>query len=215
MIGKLRGKIELVEEDRLLIDVGGIGYSVFASNKTLNSLSGKIGQEISLIIETIVREDYIHLYGFADNSERFCFNELCRVNGVGNKVALKILGSLSVDEVILGISAQDKNLFSAISGIGPKLALRIISELKDRVGKIPSNTVLSSLANDNAGKNKSKNIVSSNQQLLNDASSALENLGYKRSEIYQLISAEINDNPEITLETLITNSLRKINSKKR
>ena len=136
MIGKLRGKIDSIHEDKLILDVNGVGYNIYASSKTLSILDNKSSQEISLIIETIVREDHIHLYGFNSSVEKNWFNELCKVKGVGSKVALRILGFLLIDDIILAINSADKSLFSKIPGIGPKLALRIVSELKDSANKI-------------------------------------------------------------------------------
>lgn len=210
MIGKLRGKIDLIAEDKLILDINGVGYNVYASSKTLNILSEKFNQEISLIIETIVREDHIHLYGFISAIERSWFNELCKVKGVGSKVALKILGSLAIEDIILAINSADKSLFSKTPGIGPKLALRIVSELKDSVHKISGELILS-------GKTKSetteKNSLSLDNQILTDAISALENLGYKRADVYSIASKKLNSNPQMTLETLITLSLREISKK--
>ena len=194
MIGKLRGKVDFVGEDKLILDVNGVGYNVYASSKVLASF--KVGMEISLIIETIVREDYIHLYGFAREIEKTWFNELGKVKGVGNKVGLKILGSLSIDEIIVAINSADKAAFSMVPGIGPKLALRIVSELKGSVDKVGSLTVADFDAEVKPG-----------------TLSALESLGYRRSDVYNVVSKKISNNPEITLETLITESLREISKK--
>jgi len=206
MIGKLIGKIDSIYEDKLILNVNGVGYNIFASSKTLNNF--KIDQNASFIIETIVREDHIHLYGFKSEIERGWFNELCKVKGVGNKVALKILSVLEINDIILAISAADKSYFSNVSGIGPKLAQRIVTELKDSVAKIDTNIVSNNI---NISTNsKTENNEVTNSKLLSDAVSALENLGYKRMEVYKIVSQNINENPDTTLETLITNSLRKI-----
>ncbi len=205
MIGKLIGKIDSIYDDKLILNVGGVGYNIFVSSKTLNSLAEN--QEVSFIIETIVREDHIHLYGFKSEIERGWFNELCKVKGVGNKVALKILSILEINDVILAISAADKSYFSNVPGIGPKLALRIVSELKDSVPKVSGDVVSSAI---NVNVDKGDNVDVSNNKLLTDAVSALENLGYKRMDVYKVVSQNINENPDTTLETLITNSLRKI-----
>ena len=210
MIGKLRGKIDAIFEDRLILDVGGVGYNIYASSKTLGALDAKSGKEISLMIETIVREDHIHLYGFSAEIERNWFNELCKVKGVGSKVALRILGAMSIDDIVLAIKSADKTLFSKTPGIGPKLALRIVSELKDSAGKVSGNISFSEISKNSDGGTNSQN---SNNQILNDAISALENLGYKRSEIYSIASKKIAEKPEITLETLITLCLRDISKK--
>jgi Holliday junction DNA helicase RuvA len=206
MIGKLRGKIDSIFDDRLILDVNGVGYNVYAASKTLNVLQEKKGQEISILIETIVREDQIHLYGFASEIEKTWFNELCKVSGVGSKMGLKILSALSINDIVLALNSGDKVLFSKVPGIGPKLALRIVSELKDSAKKISGDFVVSGNKND-------KVAIDHNSKTLSDAISALENLGYKRMEIYPIVSGQIAQKPDITLETLITNSLRLISKK--
>ncbi len=204
MIGKLIGKIDEIYEDKLILNVGGVGYNIFSSSKTLANLTKN--DNLSLIIETIVREDHIHLYGFKSEIERSWFNELCKVKGVGNKVALKILSVLEINDIILAISSADKSYFATVSGIGPKLALRIVSELKDAVAKMGGNIVADNIKIQSSSNDNQIN----NTQLLNDAVSALENLGYKRMEVYKVVSQNISENPDSSLETLITNSLRKI-----
>jgi holliday junction DNA helicase RuvA len=204
MIGKLIGKIDEIYEDKLILNVGGVGYNIFSSTKTLANLTKN--DNLSLIIETIVREDHIHLYGFRNEVERSWFNELCKVKGVGNKVALKILSVLEINDIILAISSADKSYFATVSGIGPKLALRIVSELKDAVAKMGGNIVADNIKIQSSSNDNQIN----NTQLLNDAVSALENLGYKRMEVYRVVSQNISENPDSSLETLITNSLRKI-----
>ncbi len=206
MIGKLRGKIDSIFDDRLILDVNGVGYNVYAASKTLNTLQEKKGLEVSMLIETIVREDAIQLYGFATEIEKTWFNELCKVSGVGSKVGLKILSALSINDIVLALNSGDKDLFSKVPGIGPKLALRIVSELKDSAKKIAGEFIVS-------GNKSDKVAIDNNSKTLADAISALENLGYKRIEIYPIISGQIAQKPDITLETLITNSLRLISKK--
>lgn len=206
MIGKLKGKIDSIFDDKLILDVNGVGYNVYASSKTLNSLQEKKGQDIVLLIETVVREDHIHLYGFAAEVEKTWFNELCKVSGVGSKVGLKILGTLSINDIVLALNSGDKVLFSKVPGIGPKLALRIVSELKDSPKKISGEFIVSGNKND-------KTTTDNNSKILADALSALENLGYKRTEIYPIVNGQMSQKPDITLETLITNSLRLISKK--
>ena len=206
MIGKLKGKIDFIFDDKLILDVNGVGYNVYASSKTLNSLQEKKGQEMVLLIETIVREDHIHLYGFTSEIEKTWFNELCKVSGVGSKVGLKILGTLSINDIVLALNSGDKVLFSKVPGIGPKLALRIVSELKDSAKKIAGDFTVSNNKNERTATENSSKILA-------DAISALENLGYKRIAIYPIIHQQTTQNPDITLETLITNSLRLISKK--
>ena len=135
MIAKLKGIIDTIGEDYCIVDVGGVGYLVFASSKTLGRL-GK-GTAASLLIETVVREDSITLYGFADAWEKEWFNTLTRVQGVGAKVCLSILSVLSPGQLAQAVSAQDKASFTRASGVGPKLAARIVTELKDKIVTIP------------------------------------------------------------------------------
>jgi len=206
MIGKLKGKIDSIYDDKLILDVNGVGYNVYASSKTLNSLQEKKGQEVVLLIETIVKEEQIHLYGFALEIEKTWFNELCKVSGVGSKVGLKILGALSINDIVLALNSGDKVLFSKVPGIGPKLALRIVSELKDSAKKISGEFIV-------AGNKGERTAAENNSKILPDAISALENLGYKRIAIYPIVNQQITQNPAITLETLITNSLRLISKK--
>ena len=161
-----------------------------------------------MLIETIVREDHIHLYGFAAEIEKTWFNELCKVSGVGSKMGLKILGFLSIDDIVLALNSGDKVLFSKVPGIGPKLALRIVSELKDSAKKISGNDFVVS------GQSTKRPDGGNQNKILADAISALENLGYKRIEIYPIMNQQITQNPDITLETLITNSLRLISKNK-
>jgi holliday junction DNA helicase RuvA len=205
MIGKLTGKIDSIFEDKLILDVGGVGYNVYASSKTLNLLQAKKGQIISILIETIVKEEQFHLYGFNDEIEKIWFNELCKVSGVGSKMGLKILGTLSIEDIIFALNSGEKTSFTRVSGVGPKLALRIVSELKDSAKKIAGADF-----NISASKNSKEESGSDNNKIIADAISALENLGYSRGKIHPIIQKEVIENEQITLETLITNSLRKI-----
>ncbi|NJO35181.1 MAG: Holliday junction branch migration protein RuvA, partial [Rhodospirillales bacterium] len=135
MIGKLTGTLDSISGDAALIDVGGVGYVVHAASRTLSKL-GPNGAPVSLLIETHVREDAINLYGFWDATERDWFRLLTTVQGVGAKVALAILSVLAPDDLSLAIAAQDKAIVTRAPGVGPKLAQRIVSELKDKAGNI-------------------------------------------------------------------------------
>ena len=129
MIAKLRGKVDKTGDGYVVIDVHGIGYMVYCSNRTLNILVGVTG-EVSLVIETHVREDHIHLYGFADEVEQACFKLLITVQGVGAKVCLAILSALEPDRLVQAIAARDQTAITNAPGVGPKLATRILTELK-------------------------------------------------------------------------------------
>ena len=135
MIAKLRGIVDGLGEDYAVIDVGGIGYLVFASNRTLSKLTR--GTEVSLWIETVVREDSISLYGFFHPLEKEWFLTLTKVQGVGAKVCLSILSVLSPSQLAQAVAAQDKGSFARANGVGPKLAARIVSELKGKTVGLP------------------------------------------------------------------------------
>ena len=131
MIGKLRGLIDLVDDDGLVIDVNGVGYVVAASARTLRALPA-IGQEATLYVETQLREDSLRLFGFLSVAERDWFRLLQSVQGVGAKVALAVFGTLPGDKLASAIARQDKAMVAQTPGVGPKLALRIVTELKDK-----------------------------------------------------------------------------------
>ena len=198
MIGKLIGTVDEINQEHLIINVQNVGYIVFASAKTLTKLTKN--QEISLTIQTNVREDAINLFGFLDENEKTWFNNLCKVKGVGAKVALKILGQIEINDIILAISSADKTIFASVSGVGPKMASRIITELKDAIKQAPILNPKLDQANTNYPSAK----------IINDAINALENLGYRRNEVYKIVANEFAQNQDHTLENLITNSLRKI-----
>jgi holliday junction DNA helicase RuvA len=171
MIAMLTGIVEQAAADGVVVDVNGVGYLVFASARTLARVPAR-GEPLRLLVETHVREDHIHLYGFADESERAWFRLLTTVQGVGAKLALAILGVLGPDALVTAIMAQDKAALARADGVGPKLAQRIANELKDKVGGIalgPAAAVGSPAAPKGAAV---------------DAVSALVNLGYSRSDAF-------------------------------
>ena len=131
MIGKLKGVVDSVEEETLILDVGGVGYLVSASPRTLRALP-PAGEPAELLIETHVREDAIRLYGFLTAVERDWFRLLQNVQGVGAKVALGILGALSAEALSAAVARQDKAMMARAPGVGPKLAARLVLELKDK-----------------------------------------------------------------------------------
>ncbi len=131
MIGKLRGIVDSFDADELILDVNGVGYLVSASARTLRALPPR-GETAELLIETHVREDAIRLYGFLTAAERDWFRLLQSVQGVGAKVALGILGALTADALSAAIARQDKAMMARAPGVGPKLAARLVLELKDK-----------------------------------------------------------------------------------
>lgn len=201
MFAKLSGKIDHIFEDAIILDVNFVGYKIFLSKKTIEEIRNSENKNYNFYIETIVREDYIHLYGFKSLEDQSFFNILCKINGISSKIAIKILASVTIDQIITAINSDDKNLFTNISGIGPKLASKILLDLKDSIKKLDYNFEISNNSN-------SDNI--NNSQIISDAISALENLGYKRNSIYKIANNQIKKYPDITLETLITNCLREL-----
>ena len=143
MIGKLRGLIDSYHDDHVILDVNGVGYVVQCSARTLQNLP-RVGEAASLAIETQVREDAIRLFGFNSESERDWFRLLQSVQGVGAKVALAILGVLAPGDLASAIALQDKAMVARAPGVGPKLAARIVAELKDKApafGSVDPNVV--------------------------------------------------------------------------
>jgi Holliday junction DNA helicase RuvA len=188
MIGKLRGKLDEILEDSVILDVGGVGYHVFCSARTIAALP-PVGEAAQLIIEMHVREDHIHMYGFPDTVERDWFRLLSTVQRVGNKMALTILGAHSPQALAHAIIAKDTTAFSRISGVGPKLAERIVTELKDKATKLPTSSfqpvssgTATAIVSGKKGKKTEAAPAASNH--VDDAISALVNLGYSRSEAY-------------------------------
>ncbi len=179
MIGKLTGTLEDVSGDSAILDVGGVGYTVFASSRTLGRLA-QANAPVSLFVETHVREDHIHLYGFLERVERDWFRLLTTVQGVGARTALAILGALSPTELATAIAAQDKAAVGRANGVGPKLATRIVSELKEKAGTIGFDPAAKLGAGDAA--------PAAENAAFADAISALVNLGYRRSEAYSAIA---------------------------
>lgn len=180
MIGKLRGRVDEVFEDAVLVDVGGVGYHVFASARTLATVAP--GRTSTLVIETHVREDHIHLYGFSTAAERDWFKLLMTVQRVGAKMAMTILSAYSPEQLSHAIVAKDMAAFSRISGVGAKLAERIVSELKDKISKL--SVVRDSLFVVRKEGKTGLRTTNNEQRTTEDAISALVNLGYTRSEAY-------------------------------
>jgi Holliday junction DNA helicase RuvA len=179
MIGKLTGAVDQVMEDGIVLDVNGVGYVVQCSAKTLARLPAA-GGAASLHVETTVKEDRIVLYGFADRAERDWFRLLMTVQGVGAKTALSILSALSPEEARRAISAEDKAAIGRADGVGPKLAARVLHELKDKVGAMALGApARGGAAQAPSGKEKGAGP---------DAVSALVNLGYGRSEAYAAVA---------------------------
>ncbi len=207
MIGKLTGRVDSIQGDAVIVDVGGVGYVVHAAGRTLQRL-GQNGAAISLLIETQVREDAINLFGFLDTGERDWFRLLLTVQGVGSKVALAILGVLAPDDLATAIAAQDKTAVTRAPGVGPKLAARIVAELKDKVGGLSLGTAALAKAAAAPGKAGQANGTAA---LIEDAVSALVNLGYRRAEAFTAVAkAQRASDGGASLDQLIRVGLKEL-----
>jgi len=173
MIAHLRGRLEATGIDHAVIDVGGVGYLVGASAKTLAAI-GPVGEAATLFTEMLVAEDSIRLVGFARPDERDWFRLLTGVQGVGARVALAILSVLEPVEIAKAVAAQDKAMVARANGVGPKLAERIVRELKDKVGGVIPGSLTP---------------VSAAMGAAQDAVSALLNLGFRPAEANAAVGA--------------------------
>ena len=198
MIAKLKGRLDSTGLDHAIIDVGGVGYLVGASSRTLSAL-GPVGEAVTVHTEMLVAEDSIRLMGFASAEERDWFRLLTGVQGVGARVALAILSALEPAELHRAVAMGDKAMVARANGVGPKLAERIVRELKDKVGVAPAGSAIT------AGM-----IASPIGSHAADAVSALQNLGFKPAEASAAVAAaEAETGEGATLDQLVRLALRK------
>jgi Holliday junction DNA helicase RuvA len=185
MIGKLKGILESYGEDHVIVDVGGVGYVVHCSARTLQALPAR-GESVTIAIETYVREDQIRLFGFLTDMEREWFRLLQTVQGVGTRVALSVLGTLKPAELATAVAMRDKATVARAPGVGPKVAERIVTELRD---KAPAYAAV-----DPAVIRLSGEIEERRAPLpVTDAISALVNLGYGRPQAAAAIAAAVGE----------------------
>ena len=205
MIGKLKGMVDGFGDDYAHLDVNGVVYEVFCSAKTLAALP-QVGHAAVVHTEMIVREDMIRLYGFFTEAEKLWFRILMTVQGVGARVALSILSVLSIAELSSAIALQDKTMIGRANGVGPKLAVRVVTELK---GKVPATGVLdpgvlglqAALGDGVASGN------------IADAVSALTNLGYSSAQASAAVARVVGrEGDEVPTDKLIRLGLRELSS---
>ncbi|ABS68297.1 Holliday junction DNA helicase RuvA [Xanthobacter versatilis] len=183
MIGKLKGVVDTLEEDHVILDVHGVGYLVHCSGRTLSALP-RAGEAAALFIETHVREDQIRLFGFSSAAERDWFRLLQGIQGIGTKTALAVLSTLSASELTQAIALGDKTTVARAPGVGPRVATRIITELKD---KMPGFSASEPLAAQLGGGG----VASAQGGAAADAVSALVNLGYGVPQANAAIAAAL------------------------
>jgi Holliday junction DNA helicase RuvA len=193
VIAMLAGIVDQTTADNLILDVNGVGYLIFASSRSLAKAPAR-GEPLRLLIETHVREDHIHLYGFADEAEREWFRLLTTVQGVGAKIALALLSALAPEQLATAIAAQDRIPLTEAEGVGPKLAQRVVNELRDKVGALsfgPS--------------------VAAPKGAASEAVSALVNLGYPRGDAYGAVSQAARAlGANASLDALIRSGLKEL-----
>ncbi|HDZ75199.1 MAG TPA: Holliday junction branch migration protein RuvA [Aurantimonas coralicida] len=189
MIGKLKGTVDESGEDHVVVDVHGVGYIAYCGTRTLASLPGP-GEAIVLFVETYVREDMIRLYGFSSAVERDWFRLLQTVQGVGARVALAVTGTLSTGDLANAIALQDKAMVARAPGVGPKVAARIVAELKD---KAPA---FSGAGSDESFGLKRELGEGVAPAPISDAVSALVNLGYARDQAANAVAKAVRDGAE-------------------
>ena len=213
MISKLSGILDSVSEGYLILDVQGVGYQVHCSSKTLAQCTG-VGEPLSLLIDTQIREDAFNLFGFLTASDQTWFRLLISVQGVGAKAAMAILTVCPPDQIGFAIAAGDKAAVQRADGVGPKLAARIITELKDKAGKMAIEAPAKTAVAGATGSNAPIDIPVTHAGADQDAVSALINLGYQRTDAYaavmQVKQKAENDNENIELSDMIRLALQEL-----
>jgi Holliday junction DNA helicase RuvA len=194
MIARLAGKLAETSADTAIVDVGGVGYLVHTSARTLDAL-GPIGGDVLILTELQVREDAWTLFGFGSTQERDAFRALTSIQGVGGRLALAILSVLSPDELARAVSQDDKAMIGRANGVGPKLAARIANELQGKLGNVALGSSLTPAPRAGAAA---------------DALSALANLGFKPAEASAAVNAAQDElGPDAGLDALVRLALRK------
>lgn len=197
MIAHLKGLLASTGVDTAVIDVGGVGYLVGMSSRSLAAL-GRAGEAVTVHTEMLVAEDFIRLVGFASAAERDWFRLLTGVQGVGSRVALAILSALEPADLHRAIASQDKAMVARANGVGPKLAERIVRELKDKTGAMPN------------GGGATGGFVAPSGSHAEDAISALANLGFRPAEASSAVAAAEEELGEgAGLDALVRMALRK------
>ena len=204
MIAQLRGTIVHTGTQMVIVDVQGVGYAVHVSGRTQTQLNAVSG-DVTILTEMQVREDSMTLFGFADAAERDAFRLLITVQGVGAKAAIAILSVLDPNALTQAIVAGDKAMVARADGVGPKIAQRVVNELSEKIGKIPS-LGGTPLGADNVGAAPESPEVATQQ----DAVSALVNLGYGRSEAHAAVVRAQRAGADANLSSLIAAALREM-----
>lgn len=203
MISHLRGRVDSVYSDYVVIDVNGVGYTVFVTAGVLSNLS--MDSDVTLKTSMVVKEDSVTLYGFKDETERELFRLLCDVSGIGPRTAVAILSTLSVDTLALAIAEADLKVISSVSGIGKKTAERMALELRDKIKPFVSSVSVS-------GTVKTDVVTKFKGRYTSDAVAALMSLGYSQSESEQAVKSALLDTDTQDASKLVKVALVKLSS---
>jgi len=222
MIGRLRGRVDYKAQDHFLLDVSGVGYLIFCSERTLSEIPGN-GEFTTIYTDLLVREDLLQIFGFLSQVEKEWYRLLMSVQGVGAKASLAILSALGEDGVSRAIALGDWTSVKSAKGIGPKTAQRVVNELKDKAAHVMS------LVPHKVGNQEEKvsdadiieriddkpsiNLAISNNSAQADALSALQNLGYTPSDAAAAVAKILNQSSDLSTEELIRGSLKMLSPK--
>ena len=222
MIGRLRGRVDYKAHDHFLLDVSGVGYLIFCSERTLSEIPGN-GEFTTIYTDLLVREDLLQIFGFLSQVEKEWYRLLMSVQGVGAKASLAILSALGEDGVSRAIALGDWTSVKSAKGIGPKTAQRVVNELKDKAAHVMS-LVPRKVGNqeekvsdadiiERIDDNPSINLAISNNSVQADALSALQNLGYTPSDAAAAVAKILNQSSDLSTEELIRSSLKMLSPK--
>ena len=222
MIGRLRGRVDYKSQDHFLLDVSGVGYLIFCSERTLSEIPGN-GEFTTIYTDLLVREDLLQIFGFLSQVEKEWYRLLMSVQGVGAKASLAILSALGEDGVSRAIALGDWTSVKSAKGIGPKTAQRVVNELKDKAAHVMS-LVPHKVGNqeekvsdadiiERIDDNPSINLAISNNSAQADALSALQNLGYTPSDAAAAVAKILNQSSDLSTEELIRSSLKMLSPK--
>ena len=222
MIGRLRGRVDYKTHDHFLLDVNGVGYLIFCSERTLAEIPVD-GEFTTIYTDLLVREDLMQLFGFLSQVEKEWYRLLMSVQGVGSKASLAILSALGEDGVSRSIALGDWTSIKSAKGIGPKTAQRVVNELKDKAAHVMSivpneigereNKIDEGEVVERIDDNPPINLAASNKTAQSDALSALQNLGYSPSESAAAVAKILHESSDLSTEELIRNSLKMLSPK--
>ena len=208
MIATLTGKLKIKSNNQVVVDVNGVGYCLQVSKNTLRNI-GDVDESVILNTDLQVRDDSILLYGFKFQSELNMFKLLQSIQGIGPRAALSVLSALTVQQIIIAIKSSDKSAFQKADGIGQRVATRIVSELQEKIDQF-------SLTNNNIKFKDSRiasNEVELNKNIIDDAISAIVNLGYSKSDVFLVVNSicnEIDNDEKLSIEKIIPLALKKL-----